>query len=97
MGKANLVGVGSGGHGGKLPQTQSSHVAMALAGGGAYQPQGLQNQKAGFHNQKKFLHQMGKVSAKNSQKPTTQGSQNRNGKLYFLYFFKSHVFSIIIL
>lgn len=87
MGKANLGGTSSGGRGAKLPQ--NPHVMMGMAGGGgSYQSQGLQNQKANFQSQKKFLNQMGKVSAKNSQNPNTQGSQNRNGKLYFSEFLK---------
>lgn len=85
MGKADLGGAGSGSQGAKLPQ--NPHLVAAMTGGGsAYQPQGLQNQKANFHNQKKYLNQMGKVSTKNSQNPNTQGSQNRTGKLYFLDF-----------
>ena len=82
MGKADLGGADSGSQGSKLPQ--NPHLEMSITGGGGYQPPGLSNQKANFHNQKKFLNQMGKVSTKNSQNPNTQGSQNRTGKLYFL-------------
>lgn len=81
MGKTNLGGAGSSSQGAKL--SQNPHMIMAMtSGGSAYQPPGLQNQKANFHSQKKFLNQMGKVSTKNSQNPNTQGSQNRTGKLH---------------
>lgn len=81
MGKTNLGGAASSSQGAKL--SQNPHMMMAMtSGGSAYQPPGLQNPKANFHSQKKFLNQMGKVSTKNSQNPNTQGSQNRTGKLH---------------